>query len=89
MIFTGGGTESDNLALKGIFWARHDEQEQRRRILVGAAEHHAVLDTVEWLESHCGAEITWLDVDSQGRVSPDDAPRRHRRGSRDRGAGRR
>jgi cysteine desulfurase len=71
VIFTGGGTESDNLALKGIFWARHDEQEQRRRILVGAAEHHAVLDTVEWLESHCGAEITLLEVDGQGRISPD------------------
>lgn len=71
VIFTGGGTESDNLALKGIFWARHDEQEQRRRILVGAAEHHAVLDTVEWLESRCGAEITLLEVDSQGRVLPD------------------
>ncbi|MEV7038641.1 cysteine desulfurase family protein [Amycolatopsis sp. NPDC051061] len=71
VIFTGGGTESDNLALKGIFWARHDEQEQRRRVLVGAAEHHAVLDTVEWLESHCGAEITLLEVDNQGRVLPD------------------
>ncbi|MFI5589135.1 cysteine desulfurase family protein [Amycolatopsis sp. NPDC051758] len=71
VIFTGGGTESDNLAVKGIYWARHDEQEQRRRILCGAAEHHAVLDTVEWLESHCGAEVTWLDVDSHGRVSPD------------------
>ncbi|MEA5364221.1 cysteine desulfurase family protein [Amycolatopsis sp., V23-08] len=71
VIFTGGGTESDNLALKGIYWARHDEQEQRRRILCGAAEHHAVLDTVEWLEARCDAEITLLDVDSQGRVSPD------------------
>ncbi len=71
VIFTGGGTESDNLALKGMFWARHDEQEQRRRVLVGAAEHHAVLDTVEWLESHCGAEIVLLEVDNQGRVSPD------------------
>jgi cysteine desulfurase len=71
VIFTGGGTESDNLALKGIYWARHDEQEQRVRILCGAAEHHAVLDTVEWLEAHCGAEVTLLDVDNQGRVSPD------------------
>ncbi|WP_328614225.1 cysteine desulfurase [Amycolatopsis sp. NBC_00355] len=71
VIFTGGGTESDNLALKGIYWARHDEQKQRRRILCGAAEHHAVLDTVEWLEARCDAEITLLDVDSQGRVSPD------------------
>ncbi|GHG09378.1 MULTISPECIES: cysteine desulfurase family protein [Amycolatopsis] len=71
VLFTGGGTESDNLAIKGIYWARRGEQEQRRRILCGAAEHHAVLDTVEWLEAHSGAEVTWLDVDSQGRVSPD------------------
>ncbi len=71
VIFTGGGTESDNLAIKGIYWARHDEQDQRRRILCGAAEHHAVLDTVEWLEAHSGAEVILLDVDSQGRVTPD------------------
>ncbi|UOX85651.1 cysteine desulfurase [Amycolatopsis sp. FBCC-B4732] len=71
VIFTGGGTESDNLAIKGIYWARSEEREQRRRVLCGAAEHHAVLDTVEWLEDHCGAEVVLLDVDSQGRVSPD------------------
>jgi cysteine desulfurase len=71
VLFTGGGTESDNLAIKGIYWARHNEQKRRRRILCGAAEHHAVLDTVEWLETSCGAEVTFLDVDSQGRVSPD------------------
>ncbi|MDS0138244.1 MULTISPECIES: cysteine desulfurase family protein [unclassified Amycolatopsis] len=71
VIFTGGGTESDNLAIKGIYWARRSERQQRSRILCGAAEHHAVLDTVEWLEAHSGAEITLLDVDSQGRVSPD------------------
>ncbi|RSM40924.1 cysteine desulfurase [Amycolatopsis balhimycina DSM 5908] len=71
VIFTGGGTESDNLAIKGIYWARQEEQEQRRRILCGAAEHHAVLDTVEWLEAHCGAEVVLLDVDGAGRVSPE------------------
>src|SRR4051812_2098768 len=71
VIFTGGGTESDNLAIKGIYWARRGEQEEGRRILWGGAEHHAVLDTVEWLEAHSGAEVTLLDVDSQGRVSPD------------------
>ncbi|MGV9359946.1 cysteine desulfurase family protein [Amycolatopsis sp. NPDC003731] len=71
VIFTGGGTESDNLAIKGIYWARRSERQQRSRILCGAAEHHAVLDTVEWLEAHSGAEITLLDIDSQGRVSPD------------------
>lgn len=71
VIFTGGGTESDNLAVKGIYWARHEEEPRRRRVLCGAAEHHAVLDTAEWLEGHCGAEITLLDVDRQGRVTPE------------------
>ena len=71
VIFTGGGTESDNLAVKGIYWARQEEDPRRRRVLCGAAEHHAVLDTAEWLEGHCGAEITLLDVDGQGRVTPE------------------
>ena len=71
VIFTGGGTESDNLAVKGIYWARHEEEPRRRRVLCGAAEHHAVLDTAEWLEGHCGADITLLDVDRQGRVTPE------------------
>src|SRR4051794_39523981 len=71
VIFTGGGTESDNLAVKGIYWARHDEQPERRRVLCGAVEHHAVLDAVEWLEQHAGAEITWLEVDHNGRVAPE------------------
>ncbi|MCU1686215.1 MAG: iscS [Amycolatopsis sp.] len=71
VLFTGGGTESDNLAVKGIFWARNSAEPARRRILVGAVEHHAVLDAVQWLAEHAGAEPTWLDVDDQGRVSPE------------------
>ncbi|MCE7007918.1 cysteine desulfurase [Kibdelosporangium philippinense] len=69
IIFTAGGTESDNLAVKGIYWARR--KEGRRRILVSAVEHHAVLDAAEWLESHDGAELTWLPVDRVGRVNVD------------------
>ena len=69
MVFTGGGTESDNLAVKGIFWARRDADPRRRRVLVSAVEHHAVLDAVEWLADHEGAEVTWLPVDGDGRVS--------------------
>jgi cysteine desulfurase len=68
IIFTGGGTESDNLAVKGIYWARRTET--RRRLIVSAIEHHAVLDAAEWLEEHHGAEITWLPVDGDGRVDP-------------------
>ena len=66
VIFTSGGTESDNLAVKGLYWSRRDEDPARRRILCSAVEHHAVLDTVEWLERHEGAEVTWLPVDADG-----------------------
>ncbi|MBO0840962.1 MAG: cysteine desulfurase, partial [Sciscionella sp.] len=70
VIFTGGGTESDNLAVKGIYWARHADDPRRRRILASPVEHHAVLDAVHWLAER-GAEITWLDVDDFGRVHQD------------------
>src|SRR5262249_17866156 len=62
VIFTAGGTESDNLAVKGIYWARRDSSPQRRRIVTTPVEHHAVLDAVQWLADHEGAEITWLPV---------------------------
>jgi cysteine desulfurase len=68
VIFTSGGTESDNLAVKGLYWSRVSEDPARRRILCSAVEHHAVLDTVEWLERHEGAAVTWLPVDGEGVV---------------------
>ncbi|WP_027499179.1 cysteine desulfurase family protein [Rhodococcus sp. UNC363MFTsu5.1] len=71
VIFTSGGTESDNLAVKGIYWARRDADPRRRRIIAGAVEHHAVLDAVEWLVEHERAEVTWLPVDRLGRIDPD------------------
>ncbi|WP_142003840.1 cysteine desulfurase family protein [Amycolatopsis cihanbeyliensis] len=71
VIFTAGGTESDNLAVKGIYWARRAAEPTRRRILAGAAEHHAVLDAVQWLADQNGAEVTWLAADEHGRVHPD------------------
>ncbi|NLE79835.1 MAG: cysteine desulfurase [Rhodococcus sp.] len=70
VIFTSGGTESDNLAVKGIYWARRDADAKRTRIIASAVEHHAVIDTLEWLEQHEGARITWLPVDEVGRVDP-------------------
>lgn len=70
VIFTSGGTESDNLAVKGIFWARRDADPARVRIITSSVEHHAVLDAVEWLEQHEGAQVSWLPVDERGRVSP-------------------
>ena len=70
VIFTTGGTESDNLAVKGIYWARRDAEPRRRRIVTTAVEHHAVLDSVEWLVEHEGAEVTWLPTAADGSVAP-------------------
>ncbi|WP_194824058.1 cysteine desulfurase family protein [Nocardia sp. XZ_19_231] len=70
VIFTSGGTESDNLAVKGIFWGRRAADPRRTRIVTSAVEHHAVLDAVEWLEKHEGAQVSWLPVDAEGVVSP-------------------
>ena len=71
VVFTGGGTEADNLAIKGIYWARRAADPRRRRVLASAVEHHAVVDSVEWLARHEGAEVSWLPVDRHGRVHPD------------------
>ena len=71
VVFTGGGTESDNLAVKGLYWARRAADPRRTRVLASAVEHHAVLDAIEWLVAHEGAQVTWLEVDALGRVHPD------------------
>jgi cysteine desulfurase len=71
VVFTGGGTESDNLAVKGVFFARRAADPRRTRILASAVEHHAVVDAVEWLVAHEGAQVTWLEVDDVGRVHPE------------------
>jgi cysteine desulfurase len=71
IVLTGGGTESDNLAVKGLYWARRGADPARVRVLCSPVEHHAVLDAVEWLERHEGARIDWLPVDSLGRVHPE------------------
>lgn len=71
VIFVSGGTEADNLAVKGLYWARSAAQPRRKRILVSAIEHPAVQDTVEWLVQHEGAEAVWLPVDADGVVLVD------------------
>jgi len=71
VLFTSGGTESDNLAVKGLYWARRAADPRRNRVLASAVEHHAVLDAVEWLVAHEGAAVTWLEVDELGRVHPE------------------
>lgn len=68
VVFTAGGTESDNLALKGLFWSRRTADPRRRRVLVSAVEHHAVLDPAVWLATHEGAELELLPVDAEGRL---------------------
>src|SRR6202034_1211646 len=69
VVFTSGGTEADNLAVKGLYWARRDGA--RRQVLTTSVEHHAVLDSVRWLEDTQGAEAVWLGVDVDGAVSPE------------------
>jgi len=70
IVFTSGGTESDNLAVKGTYWSRRDRDPARVRLLVGATEHHAVLDCVDFLVAHEGAKVTWLDCTPEGVVEP-------------------
>jgi cysteine desulfurase len=71
VVWTSGGTEADNLAVKGLFWARRTQDPARRRLLVSAVEHHAVLDPAFWMAEHAGAELVLLPVDSDGIVRVD------------------
>lgn len=68
VVFTSGGTEADNLAIKGLYWARRAADPRRTRILVSAVEHHAVTDAAEWLGKSEGAQVEWLPVDGDGRL---------------------
>jgi cysteine desulfurase len=71
VILTSGGTEADNLAVKGIYLARRSADPARRKLLVSAVEHHAVLDSADWLVTHEDAELVLLPVDSDGVVRPE------------------
>ncbi|MEU8989850.1 cysteine desulfurase family protein [Streptomyces sp. NPDC048558] len=73
VVLTSGGTEADNLAVKGLYWSRRDADPAgtRTRILASPVEHHAVLDAVHWLGEHEGATVEYLPVDAHGRVHPD------------------
>ncbi|WP_406342336.1 cysteine desulfurase family protein [Streptomyces sp. NBC_00648] len=71
VVFTAGGTEADNLAVKGLYWARRDADPRRVRVLASPVEHHAVLDAVHWLAEHEGATVEYLPVDRYGRVHPE------------------
>ncbi len=70
VIFTSGGTEADNLAVKGLFWARRSSDGRHNRVFTTAVEHHAVLDSVRWLADSEGAVVDWVPVDGAGAVAP-------------------
>jgi len=67
VVFTGGGTEADNIAVKGAAWAN---ESKGKHILLPKLEHHAVLDSAEWLADR-GFEIEFLTVDETGTVTPE------------------
>lgn len=68
VIFTGSGTEANNLAIKGFYWSRRAENPQRTIIVASAFEHHAVLDPIEWLVEHEGAEQVLIPVTAAGVI---------------------
>ncbi|MBW9205663.1 cysteine desulfurase [Mumia sp. zg.B17] len=71
VVFLSGGTEADNLAVKGLYWSRHRSDPARRRAVASAIEHHAVLDSLAWLEKSEGAVVDLVGVDAVGRVDVD------------------
>jgi len=71
VVLTTGGTESDNLAVKGLYWARRQADAARNRVLVSTIEHHAILDSAQWLVEHESVDVELLEVDQAGRVHPE------------------
>jgi cysteine desulfurase len=71
VVYTSGGTEADNVAVKGLYWARRNADPRRCRVLSPATEHHAVLDPLVWLAQAEGAELELLPVDATGRLELD------------------
>ncbi|QFG67861.1 cysteine desulfurase family protein [Ornithinimicrobium pratense] len=70
VVFTSGGTESDNIAVTGSFLARRAADPDRTRVVTTGLEHHAVLDSVEHLVAGHGARVTWVEPTSEGVITP-------------------
>ena len=71
VVFTAGGTEANNIAVKGIAWDQRKKEPNRTRIVAGSTEHHAILDPVQWLVDSEGFSVTWVKSDSFGQITPD------------------
>ncbi len=68
VVFCSGGTEANNLAIKGLYWARKAADPARNTVVFSSIEHHALLDPVSWLEKHEGAHVLTTPVDAMGRI---------------------
>ena len=71
IIFTGSGTEANNLAVKGFYWSAVAQDPKRNVIVIAAFEHHAILEPVEWLEKHEGAVLIYIPITPSGAVDLD------------------
>ncbi len=71
VIFTGSGTEANNLAIKGFYWKAIASDPKRKVIVTSAFEHHAILDPVEWLVEHEGAEQILIPITKAGTIDLD------------------
>lgn len=72
VVFVSGGTEANNLAVKGLFWSRREADPVRNRVIFSAIEHHALLDPATWLAKHEGADVSVTPVDKYGRIIIDE-----------------
>jgi cysteine desulfurase len=70
IIFTGSGTEANNIAIKGIYWQRNSEK-SRPVVVTSAIEHQAVLEPIQWLVDHEGAELVVIPVTEAGVINLD------------------
>src|SRR5688500_1249994 len=71
VVFCSGGTEANNLAIKGLYWSRLAQDPACNRIVFSAVEHHALLDPVTWLATHEGARVDTTPVGREGRIVVD------------------